>query len=166
MAPQTETYDRDVRVEFSKHDRNGRQTVYWIALRGKRRVVPGTTMAVGRDLPHDLAHYVIEAATQYENGFWGLVEKGATFKSTGRKRTKPGRAVIAAHHDELINAEALASRHLKCWREGDKSSVTEALECALDQWRELGPNERMVFEWPSSVGCVRGTRLLRTYARA
>jgi hypothetical protein len=41
-------------------------------------------MGYGRDLPHDLAQYVIEAATGYEQGFWGLVAMGATFKSPVR----------------------------------------------------------------------------------
>ena len=53
-------------------------------------------MGVGRSLPHDLAQYVIEAATGYTHGFWGLLALGATYKTTGRKITKPGRAVIVA----------------------------------------------------------------------
>ena len=51
-------------------------------------------MAGEKGIPHDLAQYVIEAATGYQGGFWDLVSKGATFKSTGRRRTKPGRAVM------------------------------------------------------------------------
>ena len=65
-------------------------------------------MAGEKGIPHDLAQYVIEAETGYRDGFWELISKGATFKSTGRRRTKPGRAVIADHRDELAGAEKLA----------------------------------------------------------
>ena len=93
-------------------------------------------MGVGESLPHDLAQYVIEAATGYHRGFWGLVAIGATFKSTGRKRTRPGCAVIAEHRDELIASEALAGQHLARWTAGETTPVTEALSVALTQWRE------------------------------
>ncbi len=53
-------------------------------------------MAVGKDIPHDLGQYVIEAAAGYGHGFWGLVARGATFKSTGRRQTKPGRVLDRA----------------------------------------------------------------------
>jgi hypothetical protein len=111
-------------------------------------------MAAGKGLPHDLAQYVIEAATGYRGGFWGLVSKGATFKSTGRRRTKPGRAVIAEHRSELAGAERLAGEHLQRWTAGEKSSVTDALNRALAQWRELSMAECLGFDWPSASGVV------------
>jgi hypothetical protein len=86
--------------------------VGWDVTRNKRTRVPGTTMVAGKCIPHDLAQYVIEASAGYRNGFWDLVAHGATSKSTGRRRTKPGRAVIAAHRDELAGAEKLAGLHL------------------------------------------------------
>jgi hypothetical protein len=111
-------------------------------------------MAVNKDIPHDLAQYVIEAATGYQNGFWDLVSKGATFKSTGRRRTKPGRAVIAEHRPDLAGAEELAGRHLARWNVGDTSSVSEALTRALEQWRGLSEGQRLAFDWPSPSGQV------------
>src|SRR5580704_8743030 len=105
-----------MRVEFVKLDDKGRRACRWEAMRSKRRRVPGTTMAVGTDLPHDLAQYVIEASTGYATGFWGLLDKGATFKSTGRRRTKPGRAVIAEHRSDLAESEQLAGLHLHRWK--------------------------------------------------
>jgi hypothetical protein len=86
--------------------------------------------------------------------FWGLLARGATFKSTGRKRTKPGRAVIAEHRAELIDSEALAGRHLGEWHAGVTTPVTQALDAALDQWRQLAVGDRLVFEWPSPRGRV------------
>jgi hypothetical protein len=143
-----------MRVEFYKLDDKGRLRVGWNATRGKRTRVPGTVMATSQGVPHDLVQYVIEASTGYRHGFWDLVAKGATFKSTGRRRTKPGRAVIAQHRDELAGAELLAGLHLDQWRTQRSSPVTDALNRALAQWRRLGPDERLVFDWPSALGSV------------
>jgi hypothetical protein len=142
-----------VRVEFYQPSQKRRMCA-WVAYRGQRTVVPGSHMAAGAGIPHDLAQYVIEASTAYANGFWGLLNKGATFKSTGRKRTKPGRAVIAAHRAELTDSEALAGRHLAEWHAGAATPVTQALDAALDQWRQLTLGDRLVFEWPSPHGHV------------
>jgi hypothetical protein len=139
-----------VRVEFYKMESHGRQQSAWRATRGKRTRIPGTVMAGGTGIPHDLAQYVIEAATGYRGGFWDLVSKGATFKSSGRRRTKPGRAVIAEHRHELAGAERLAGEHLERWKAGETSPVSRALNLALDQWSELSLAECLIFVWPSA----------------
>ena len=112
-------------------------------------------MGYGTDLPHDLAHYVVEAATGYDKGFWGLVAKGATFKSTGRRRTNQGRALIASHRTELARSEDLANVHLASWRAGRTNLVTTALDDALTKWRSLSSLERLVFDWPTPIGSIR-----------
>jgi hypothetical protein len=111
-------------------------------------------MAAGKGIPHDLAQYVIEAATGYRGGFWELVSKGATFRSTGRRRTKPGRAVIAQHRTELAGAEQLAGECLQRWEAGESSPVAEALSRALGQWNGLSSTQSLVFDWPSASGVV------------
>jgi len=141
-------------VDFVRIEDKGRRLCRWDAVRGKRTRIPGPAMAVGLDLPHDLAQYVVEAATSYPNGFWGLLARGATFKSTGRRVTRPGRAVIVQHREDLNASEHLAGQHLMAWKAGDSSPVTSALDRALAQWRRLGPGERLRFVWPSSVGTV------------
>ena len=143
-----------MRVEFYKQGTNGRRLAAWDATRGKRTRIPGTVMAEGKSIPHDLAQYVIEAAAGYRNGFWDLVAKGATFKSTGRRRTKPGRSVIAEHRTELAGAEQLAGLRLAHWHAQRPSPVTDALNRAFAQWRELSTQQRLVFEWPSAHGQV------------
>ena len=107
-----------MRVEFTKHEKNGRVACAWTATRGKRTEVPGSLMPAGKDIPHDLGQYVVEAATGYADGFWGLIDRGATFKSTGRKATRPGRAIIRDHRAELDASEGLAGAHLAAWRAG------------------------------------------------
>jgi hypothetical protein len=142
-----------MRVEFYRNDEA--RIAGWDAYLGKRTHVPGSMMALGRgDISHDLAQYVIEAVTGYGAGFWGLVAAGATFKSTGRRRTKPGRAVIAAHRSELAASEHLAARHVAEWKQGRTTPVTAALTRAAGQFQALGTDERIVFSWPSSQGTV------------
>lgn len=142
-------------VEFTRHDEKGRLACSWTAVRGKRTQVPGAYMPAGRDLPHDLAQYVVEAATGTTHGFWGLIASGATFRSTGRKATQQGRAIIAAHRDDLDDAEVVANTHLLAWRRGDTTEVTAALDAALAQWRALASDEVIAFRWPSPTGIVR-----------
>ena len=96
----------------------------------------------------------MEAATGYNHGFWGLVSRGATFRSTGRRRTKPGRELIAAHRVELMHSEDLANAHLSSWRAGEANALTAALDDALGKWRSLSCTDRLVFEWPAPVGCI------------
>ncbi len=141
-------------VEFVKLDNKGRGGCRWDAVRGKRTRVPGTSMAVGQDIPHDLAQYVIEAAAGYRHGFWDLVAQGATFKSTGRKRTKPGRAVIAQHREDLAGAEKLAGLHLHQWKAGHAGPVASALDRAFGQWKVLQRGQCLVFDWPSAEGGI------------
>jgi hypothetical protein len=151
------SYHFGVRVEFVKLEDKGRCRCRWEALRGKRTRVPGTTMAVGKDIPHDLGQYVVEAAAGYGNGFWGLVARGATFKSTGRRRTKPGRALIATHRPELLRAEHLAGLHLGLWKANQSNAVSDALDRAFEQWQALQTGERLVFHWPSEAGRVEAS---------
>jgi hypothetical protein len=143
-----------VRVEFSKHEQKGRRACSWTAARGKRRRIPGAYMGVGNDIPHDLGQYVIEAATGYAHGFWGLQAEGATFEKTGRKVTKPGRALIVEHRADVIASEQLAGTHHRLWKLRHTSPVTEALDRAFGQWQALQVGERLVFEWPSPNGRV------------
>ena len=142
-----------MRVEFRKHEEK-RRAVSWEAHCAKRRRVPGPYMPAGVDIPHDLLQYVVEAASGMRHGFWGLIDEGATFKSTGRKRTKPGRAVIRAHEDELQEAEHLPGVYVAAWRAGEQGEIVTLVDTAYRQWLSLGPGDHLVFEWPSPIGTV------------
>lgn len=143
-----------MRVEFTKHDRNGRVACEWTATRAKRSTVPGSYMPAGRDIPHDLGQFVVEATVGVADGFWGMIDRGAAFRSTGRKVTKPGRAIIREHRAELDAAEVIAGTHLAEWRNAGSSPVCAALDAAMTQWSELGDGDSIAFEWPSPVGVV------------
>lgn len=141
-------------MSFTRHDEKGRPACQWHAVRGARTRIPGPWMPAGRDLPHDLAQYVAEAATGASHGFWGLLAAGATFRSTGRRVTRPGRALILAHRDELDAAEAAANAEIAEWKAGRPTPIGDSLDRALDAWRSLGPDDRLVFDWPSPDGRV------------
>jgi hypothetical protein len=142
-----------MRVAFVIHD-PVKRIVAWEARIGKRRRVPGALMGYGADVPHDLVQYVIEAATGYEHGFWGLIAQGAAFQSTGRRRTKPGRAVIVRYRDELRASEHLANLHVAQWRAGVVTPVADALTRTRDQWNALAVGDALTFDWPSPYGRV------------
>ena len=107
-------------------------------------------MALGRgDLPHDLLQLVVEAALGIERGFWGCVDAGATFRSTGRRRTKPGRAVIAANRRELVDAERVVFEHVELWKAGEPTPAGPAIERFEALWAGLGDGVSLTVEWPS-----------------
>jgi hypothetical protein len=135
-----------MQVAFQKVD-DGRLCA-WVATPAKRKPFQGTTMATGRDLPHDLAHFVVEETLGLQWGFWGLVAKGATFKSVrGRRRTQPGRELIRAHRAALNAAEHLVNAHVSAWRKGASTPAAHALDAMLARWRALPVGEDLRLDW-------------------
>ncbi len=122
-------------------------------------------MAVGRDLPHDLATFVIEDALALEFGFWGCVAAGATFRTLGRRRTPQGTAVIAAHRDELDAAEARVNEVYFRWRDGDATPVDDALAATLAEWRALPDGGDLVRRWHRSPPARRAAGRRRSRGR-
>lgn len=137
-----------MRVTFWKMVEERRST--WEAVRGKRTCVPGTAMALGRgNLPHDLSQLVVEGVLGLEHGFWGCVAEGATFKSLGRKRTRPGMAIIASHRGDLAAAEQAAGEHLRRWEAGRPTPAGDKLTEVDVAWRALGDGEHLTIDWPT-----------------
>jgi len=122
----------------------------WDATRSGRNHVPGTTMALGRGrLPHDLIQMIVEGAVGIERGFWGSVAAGATFKSTGRKRTKPGRAVIVRNRAAIAQAEHIVAEHLYRWERGLPTPAAAHFDELGRQWESLRDGGQLTIEWPS-----------------
>jgi hypothetical protein len=137
----------EMRVEFFKGD-EGRLCV-WTATPPKRRTFQGTTMPCGRDLPHDLAQFVVERALGVRDGFWGLLANGASFKSVpGRRPTKPGQALVRAHLDALYAVEGVANEHVTAWRQGRPTPVAPELDATYERWRALPVGEALSMTWP------------------
>ena len=135
-----------MQVAFYKVD-DGRLCA-WVAASPKRKRFQGTTMASGRDLPHDLAQFVVEATLGLHHGFWGLLANGATFKSVvGRRRTQPGRQLIRLHSEALIATEHLVNAHVAAWRKGASTPAGPALDAMYARWKALPVGEELRVDW-------------------
>ena len=155
-----------MQVAFYKVD--GGRLCAWRAQLPKRRPFEGTTMtsvASGRNLPHDLAQFVVESTLGLPHGFWGLLAAGATFESVRRRRTRPGRQVIRAHHAALIATEHLVNGHLAAWRANAPTPVAGALDAMLARWQVLPVGTELLVEWPVRPQAELASRAKRS-ARA
>jgi hypothetical protein len=160
-------YGSLVRVIFRKMIEE--RVTTWDAIRGERIHVPGTTMALGRGgLPHDLVQMIVEASVAIDRGFWGSVAAGATFKSTGRKRTKPGQAIIARNRRIIAQAEHVVAEHVYRWEHGLPTPAATSFDELSGHWESLGDGGRLTVEWPSLrvVAVESGRRLDRQLACA
>jgi hypothetical protein len=147
FPPEREENDMVMRVEFYKDDKG--RVCGWIATPPHRRPFQGTTMAAGRDVPHDLSQFVIERALDVRDGFWGLLAHGGSFASVpGRRPTRPGRALVRAHQAALMHVEGVVNAHFAAWRRGEATPVKAALDTTYARWMALGVGERLVLEWP------------------
>ena len=136
-----------MRVEFYK-GAEGR-LCGWIATPPHRRPFHGSTMAAGRDLPHDLTQFTIERALDVRDGFWGLLAHGAWFASVpGRRPTQPGRAVVRAHHAALVAVEGVVNAHYLAWQRGEPTPLAATLDGMYARWLALAAGERLALEWP------------------
>ena len=136
-----------MRVEFYK-GAEGR-LCGWIAMPPHRRAFQGSTMAAGRDLPHDLTQFTIERALEIHDGFWGLLAHGASFASVpGRRLTRPGRALARAYNGALAAVEGVVNGHYLAWKRGAATPLRPTLDAMYARWRALVVGERLVLEWP------------------
>src|SRR5438552_10363117 len=135
-----------MRVAFYKIDEG--RLCGWTAAPPRRRRFMGTTMASGRDLPHDLAQFVVERELGLEYGFWGVLARGGSFKSVpGRRQTQPGRQIIRAHRAELEDAEALVNAQVNAWKTGLVRPTGAALDAMLVRWRDLAVGDELHLNW-------------------
>lgn len=122
----------------------------WEALRAKRTRVPGTAMSLGRgELPHDFVQMIVEATLRLDNGFWGSVASGATFRSTGRKRTRPGRAVIASNRGAIAEAEGIVGEHYARWKAGAPTPTAQPFDELSSLWESLSDGGSLRLDWPT-----------------
>jgi hypothetical protein len=134
-------------VTFTRDDKG--RTCGWFAHRPGRVPVPGPAMAAGDDLPHDLATLVAEAVLGLSDGFWGCVQRGATFRSLRRRPTRQGRKVIRDHVAALDAAETAVNLHYWSWRAGRPTPVGEHFDAILRHWRTVGNGASLTVAWPT-----------------
>ena len=112
-----------------------------------RRPFPVSGMGATERIPHDLATFVIERHLALAGGFFNLTAHHATFRSSGRRPTRPGRAVIAANRIELDDAERAVHLHEDAWRSGSATPVAAALTEAEQRWWRLEPGDHIELAW-------------------
>ena len=120
----------------------------WTATPPHRRPFQGSTMAAGRDLPHDLTQFTIERALGVRDGFWGLLAHGASFSSVpGRKPTPQGRAITRAHNAALVAIEGIVNGHYAAWKRKEPTPLKPALDAMYARWLALPEGESLTLEW-------------------
>ena len=107
---------------------------------------PVSTMGGATGLPHDLVTFVVERELGLNGGFFNLTAHGATFRSSRRRFTRPGRALIAAHRADLDAAERAVNTTANAWRAGRPTPVLDAAE---DAWSGLAVGESIELTWPT-----------------
>jgi hypothetical protein len=130
-----------------------------------------------RELPHDLAHFVVEDALGLEAGLWGVLAAGGMFGHAkviaGRRKphaAKRAQAVVDAAGDRLSQAEMLTRfvcdlalegadrdvRRLKAsagerwWRDASAEQLQQACRSLRETsvlWRDLRPDEALTVVW-------------------
>jgi hypothetical protein len=107
-------------------------------------------MPIGRGvIPHDLVHLAAEAHFGIEDGFWGLLARGATFKNgTDRRPTRPGRALIAENRVGLNAAEHLGNAHHTLWMQGERTPVSPTFDRLAEQWLAVPDLGTLIVHWP------------------
>jgi hypothetical protein len=169
-----------VKIEFFKPERRRYRTVMHrrdglvIELDG------GGYNKVGgpaRELPHDLAHFVVEDALGLEAGLWGVLAAGGMFGHAkviaGRRpphAAKRAQAVVDAAGDRLSQAEMLtrfvcdlalagadrdvrrlqAAAGERWWRETSAEQLERACRALREtsvDWAALRPREALTVVW-------------------
>ena len=134
----------EMRIEFYRAGR----AAGWIATPPHRRPFQGSTMAAGRDIPHDLMQLTIEQALDIRDGFWNLLAHGASFPSVpGRKPTQDGRALTRQYHAALERVEGIVNGHADAWRRGEDTPLRATLDTMYARWLAVGEQERLVLTW-------------------
>jgi hypothetical protein len=131
-----------------------------------RRPFPVSHMAGTLRIPHDLATFVVERELSIAGGFFNLVAHGAVFRSSGRRPTRPGRAVIVANRAALDEAERTVHHHQDLWAAHLPTPSGAALTDADERWKALLPGDGFEVTWSRlplpARPRVRGDRGRRT----
>jgi hypothetical protein len=122
----------------------------WEAVRKTGGRVRGGHMPIGRGvIPHDLAHLATEAHLGIDDGFWGLLARGATYKrGTTARPTRRGRAIVRDNRARLHQAEQLGNLHHHAWVTGHPTPVAPTFERLAAAWRELPDGGTLTVRWP------------------
>jgi len=118
-------------------------------------------------IPHDLVHLATEAGLGLNYGFWGLLAQGATFRrGTNQRRTRPCRAMIAAHRSELNQAEALGNAHHHAWQRAQPTALCTTFDHLAQLWAAVPDGGTLTVEWPSLHATIASQQTQHTSQNA
>ena len=108
-------------------------------------------MPIGRGrIPHDLGHMATEAHLEINDGFWGLLARGATFDhGTQQRRTKPGRQLIRENREALRAAEAIGNHHHSAWALGKPTPLAATFDRLASLWEATPDGSTLTVRWPT-----------------
>jgi hypothetical protein len=129
----------------------GRVDSWWEAVRPTGGRTRGGWMPIGRHpIPHDMIHLAAEGHLGIEDGVWGLLARGATYKrGTDRRPTRPGRALVRDHRDALHAAEHAGNTHGHAWLHGQPTPVAPTFERLAAAWAAVPPGGTLTITWPT-----------------
>ena len=133
----------DLTVRFEKGARGCRVEAW----RRTGKPFPVSTMGGATGLPRDLVTFVVERELGLDGGFFNLTAHGAIFRSSRRRFTKPGRALIVAHRADLDEAERTVNTTASAWRDGRPTPANAALDEAAAAWSDLAVGESIELVW-------------------
>ncbi len=130
---------------------DGRVDSWWEAVRPTGGRTRGGWMPTGRQrIPHDMVHLAAEGHLGIEDGIWGLLARGATFRrGTDRRPTRPGRALVRDHRADLQRAEDVGNVHGLAWRRGEPTPVAPTFERLAAAWAAVPPGGSLTIAWPT-----------------
>jgi hypothetical protein len=120
-----------------------------VAWRRTGKQFPVSCMGGASRLPHDLGTFVVERELRLRGGFFNLTAHGAIFRSSRRRMTRPGRALILAHRTELNDAENAVNAAQASWKAGRITPVAAALTEADRAWADLPSGGSLELIWPT-----------------
>jgi hypothetical protein len=131
-------------VRFEKTSTNQCVVTAWAR---DRKPFSVSHMAGASRMPHDLATFVIEQNLSIAGGFFNLVAHGAVFRSSGRRITRSGRALIVANRAALEDAERRVNQVQSSWARDLPTPAGSALTDADERWRALDPEGCLECAW-------------------
>jgi len=136
-----------------------------------------------REIPHDIAHLIVEDELGLDRGVWGVLAAGGLFRgasvTAGRRKphaARRGREVVAASAEQLNQAEMLvrvvcdaagagrvdlrARTGERWWSDAvSEAAVARAVErlvAAADDWAALEAGGSLRFEWRGRTSTAAG----------
>jgi hypothetical protein len=132
----------------------------WIERPGAPDLVMHPAPGYDAEIPHDLAHLIVERECAIAHGVFGQVAAGGTAGTFHRADGRPdrdlvrrGQRLLRQHERDMVASEQLAQAAMHVWRKRERPAAG-TLERACRRfdelavrWRALGVGEALTVEW-------------------